>query len=123
MRLADPAAARALAGNQLALFGLIALYCVVQMVGFSPAQAKAAAISPEVRSQLNGMPSMAKAIDSQIDRWAPLLTYGFYGLVIVVSLIFQGGMALYYFTRTRHLAAFNSRTPPWVRRVVIEIET
>lgn len=120
MRQADPAAARLLGRNQLAFLALIVLYCVVQMVSFSPEQARAAALSAESRSQLDAMPSMAKDIDSQIDRWAPLVVYSFYGLVIVLSGAFQGGLAAYYFTRRRHLEAFNRDTPAWVRQVIAE---
>jgi len=122
MRRADPNAARMLGTNQLALLGLIVLYCLAQMAAFSPEQARAAAISPEVRAQLANLPSMAKAIDSDIDRLAPLATYGFYGLVIVLSIAFQGGLARYYFTRRRHLEAFNAQTPPWIRRLFAETE-
>jgi type IV secretory pathway TrbD component len=120
MRRADPSAARVLGRNQLALLGLIVLYCVVQMATFSPEKAKAVAVSPEVRSQLAALPNMEKAIDGAVERLAPLVTYGLYGLVIVLSAIFQGGLAAYYFTRRRHLEAFNSRTPQWVRRLFIE---
>jgi hypothetical protein len=120
LRKADPAAPKALAVNQLAFLGLIVVYCLGQMVGFSVDDAKAAALSPEVRAQLNAMPSMAEGIDRMIERWAPLLTYGFYSLVIVLSVAFQGGMALYYYTRRRHVEAFNQKTPPWIRRLFVE---
>ena len=120
MRRADPAAARVLGFNQLALLGLIALYCVIQMALFSPEQAKDAAFSPEVRSQLASVPGMEQDIYGLIERWAPLMIYGFYGLIIVLSVFFQGGMALYYFTRKHHLEAFNKQTPPWIRRLFIE---
>ena len=120
MRRADPAAARFLGRNQLALLGIIIAYSVIQMVTFSPKQVKEAAISPEARSQLAALPEMQKAIDAEIDRYAPLATYGFYGLVIFLSLLCQGGLAMYYFTRRRHLEAFHSQTPPWVQRLFIE---
>ena len=120
LRRADPAAARSLALNQLAFLGLIIIYCLGQMIAFSPDDAKAAALSPEARAQLNAMPSMAGAIDGQIERWAPLLTYGFYSLVILLSAASQGGMALYYYTRRRHIEAFNRKTPPWIRRLLVE---
>ncbi len=51
---------------------------------------------------------------------APLVIYGFYGLVIVLSAAFQGGLAAYYFTRRRPLEAFNLQTPDWVRQVLAE---
>ena len=121
MRQADPRAATMLAENQLAFLGLIVLYCTIQAITFSPDAAKAAALSPEVQAQLAAMPEMADALEQQIERWAPLLTYGFYALVAVLSIACQGGMALYYFTRRRHIEAFNSKTPAWIRRLFVEI--
>ena len=120
MRRADPAAARMLGWNQLAFLGLIFLYCLVQMLTYSTDQAKAAALSPEVRSQLEAVPNMEKDIDQMIERWAPLVTYGLYGLIMLLSLGCQGGMALYYFTRRRRVEAFTRQTAAWVRRLFIE---
>jgi hypothetical protein len=40
-----------------------------------------------------------------------------YGGVIVLSILFQGGNALYYFTRRRHVEEFIAETPQWVRDV------
>lgn len=122
LKQADPAAARWLATNQLAFLGLIMLYCAIQMLTFSPEEVKAAALSPETRAQLNAAPDMARDIDRMIEQWAPLVTYGFYSLVIVLSIFFQGGMALYYFTRRKWLEAFQRQTPPWVRRLLVECE-
>jgi hypothetical protein len=119
MQRADPTAARFLATNQLAFLGLIIVYCLIQMLTFSTEAAKAEALSPEVRAQLNEMPEMAGSIDSIIEKWAPLVTYGFYGLVIVLSILFQGGMAWYYFSRRKFLEAFQ-RQPAWVRRLLVE---
>jgi hypothetical protein len=120
MRRADPAAAVLLARNQLAFLGVIVFYCVLQMLSFSVDDAKAAALSPETRAQLNIMPEMARAIDRDIERWAPIVTYGFYSLVVVLSVFCQGGMALYYNTRRKYLETFNRQTPPWVRRLLVE---
>ena len=117
---ADLSAARFLATNQLAFLGLIVIYCLIQILTFSPEEMKAAALSPEVRAQLGAMPEMARAIDRDIEQWGPLVTYGFYSLVIVLSFFFQGGLAYYYFTRRKFLEAFQHQTPPWVRRLLVE---
>jgi hypothetical protein len=94
---------------------------VAQMVTFSPEQVQANAISPERRSQLEAiMPGMSESLDVEIGRWAPLVTYGFYGLIILLSIAFQGGMAFYYFTRKKTIDAFNEHTAPWVRRIFTE---
>jgi hypothetical protein len=39
---------------------------------------------------------------------------GFYALVALFTLIFQGGCAYYYATRRAPLAEFLARTPAWV---------
>ena len=44
-------------------------------------------------------------------------SYAFYGGVIALSVLFQGGNALYYFTRRRHVEDFIAETPEWVRDV------
>ena len=67
------------------------------------------------------LPGMAAEIDKMIETWAPYLVYGFYSLLIVVSVGFQGGLALYYFSRRKHVEAFNRETPAWVRRVLAEV--
>lgn len=115
MRQADPTAARILGINQLAFMGLIILYCLVQMLSFSPS----AALSAEVRSQLADLPNLQASV-SDIDHLAMLVTYGFYGLVIVASVLSQGGLAVYYFTRRSPLEAYNRQTPPWIRRLLTE---
>ena len=120
LRQADPSAARWLGTNQLAFLGLIAFYCLLQMLTFSFEDVKAAALSPEFRAQLNAAPDMARGIDRDIEQWAPLVTYGFYSLVLVLSVLFQGGLAYYYFTRRKFLEAFQRQTPPWVRRLLVE---
>ncbi len=123
LRRADASAARVLAFNQLALLGLICVYCAMQAFGFSSEQIKSMAVSPEFREQLKGLPQHTlQPIDALIDRWAPLVTYGFYGLVALLSAGCQGGLAAYYFSRRRAIVAFNERTPAWVRRVFIEAQ-
>jgi hypothetical protein len=119
MRRAEVSAASMLGKNQLAFLGFIILYCAMQMVSFSPEQVKAAALSPEVRAQLGSLPNLEE-LDRQIERFAPLVTYGLYGLIILLSIGFQGGMAVYYFSRRRHLELFRQSTPEWVRQIFIE---
>lgn len=122
MRRADPSAPKMLALNQLAFLGVITLYCISQVAFFSTADIKASALSPEFRAELTkGMPDMARSTDALIDQWAPLAMFGFYSLVVLLSIVFQGGMALYYYTRRRYVDAFNRQTPAWIRRLFIEV--
>jgi hypothetical protein len=43
------------------------------------------------------------------------MVVGFYGTVIALSLVFQGGNAIYYFTRRKCVVAYLQQTPQWVR--------
>jgi len=115
-------ATRLLAVNQLALFALVTAYCVFHMVTFSPEKAKAEAISPQVRSDLAiAMPDLQYSIDHAIDTWGTAITVGFYSLVIAASIGFQGGMALYYLSRRKHIDAWNRETPAWIKRLFAEM--
>ena len=105
---AEPAACRTLALNQLAFLALITVYCVAQMLTFS-----ASADLPTEYRQL---------LDAQMMQNLPKLVCGFYALVIVGSLAFQGGLALYYHTRRRRVEAFVRETPDWVRRQLLELD-
>lgn len=111
MRQADPSAARILGINQLAFAGLITLYCLVQM--FSPSAGLAS-----VLGDLSSLQTSGGNIDT--GRLAMLATYGFFGLVIVASVLSQGGLAIYYFTRRSPLEAYNRQTPAWIRRLLSE---
>ena len=122
MRRAEAGAAPYLGWNQVALVGVITFYCLFQMASFSPEEVKSAALSPEVRSLLAAMPALAADMDRTIERLAPYAVYGFYSLVMLVSALAQGAMAVYYFSRRKCVETFNRRTPEWVRRVFVEVE-
>jgi len=113
MHDANPSAARILGFNQLALMAVIATYCVIQMATFTPEEL---AGSAEIQKQL------AELRDAGIDltEAAPALVRGFYGLVILLSMLAQGGMALYYFRRRRHLESYRDDAPEWVQRLLKE---
>jgi hypothetical protein len=42
---------------------------------------------------------------------------GFYGSVILLSAVFQGFNAIYYFTRRKHIDAYLQDTPAWVQEI------
>ncbi len=121
MRRADPSAAAFLACNQFAFMTLIVAYCVIQMLTFSPAKSRAALISPDVEELLS-QAGYGQEASRQLDVWAPIVTYGFYSFVIVLSVGFQGGLALYYLTRRRHLQALQRSTPEWIARLFRELD-
>ena len=115
---AEPGAARLLMLNQLALLACIAIYCAVQIATFSVQQVKNQALSPNVRSELAATPEITQMVDGSIDRYAPMLHYGFYSVVLLLSVACQGGMALYYARRQRRLDSFRANTPPWAMQLL-----
>ena len=117
LRRAEPAAALLLGRNQLLFLALIAAYCIWQMATFSPQAAKASGLSAEDRSLLAQLPEMQQELDSTIDTWGAFANRAFYCTVLLVSVAFQGGLALYYFSRRRSLENFRAQTPEWARKM------
>lgn len=124
MRQGLPEAAGMLGLNQLALLGLVVIYCLLQMLSFSSDKV----LSQDLEAQLSGLSAAGEEADQAVKSMtmmlkslAPLVTYGLYSLVIVLSACVQGGMAVYYFSRRRHLEAAMHGTPAWVRRVLAEM--
>ncbi len=118
IRRGTPSAATLLGRNQLAFMALIVGYCIFQMATVAR-QPLAAFSSPELQSSLS---QLDPGLMQQIEHWAPIAGYGFYGLVLVLSVLFQGGLALYYFSRRRHLETLENSTPASVRRVFAELD-
>jgi len=110
-----------LARNQLIFILLIAAYCVYQMVTFSPDEMRAAA-------GLSGKDAGLLALGGgdmkrMFDAIMPVAVYGFYSLVILVSAVGQGCLALYYITRRKHIEIFERDATPWVKRILAEVES
>ena len=104
----DVYAPRILGWNQLAFMGLLIAYSVWHiysgLTGPSAYQAQIAA-HPQLESMFG------------ITRLERMLTVSLYGTMIAATIIFQGGCAWYYFSRTKYLHAYISDTEPWILRV------
>jgi hypothetical protein len=108
----DPSGATLLGWNQLGLLAMIIVYCLWMLSG-SSAEA-ASVLSSQMKSNTEReLLSMA----GDLEGLYKTATLAMYGGVIVLSLLFQGGNALYYFTRRRHVEDFIAETPQWVRDV------
>jgi hypothetical protein len=114
----DVDAAGMLAGNQLAFLLLILLYCGVQIGRLAAGGGAAGAIS-SVEAQLSQ--ALDPATMAQLKRMTNLATYGLYGLVAGISILYQGGMAAYYYSRRQHLLTLRQTTPPWIERLLREL--
>ena len=99
---ADPAAPARMAQAELALLGAILFGCVIKLV-FPPSA------SGELRSagDLSGLGlDIADLMDS--------VTRLVYAVVMVVSILYQGGMARYFLRRRRDVATYLA-SPEWAR--------
>jgi hypothetical protein len=110
-----------LARNQLIFVILIAAYCVYQMITFSSDEMQAAAGLSGKDSELMGLGG--SDLKRMFDVMMPVAVYGFYSLVMLVSAVCQGGLALYYITRRKHIEVFERDAPPWVKRILAEVES
>ncbi len=115
MGRADPRAATTLGRNQVALLAVIVVYCAAQMATFSPDDVRKLALSEYLNERLAVGERVAEAIEDDVAQLVPAAVYALYGLVIAVSLAFQGGLAIYYFTRRHHIEMYLRETPQWVR--------
>lgn len=102
----DQAAPRRLGFNQLGLCGVAILYSLWNiystLTGPNPYEAALAAGGQAIE------------ILGSIEQLQTTLTFAVFGAMIVLSIIFQGGMAWYYFTRKRLVQAYVSETPGWI---------
>jgi hypothetical protein len=108
----DPTGASILGWNQIIFLGLITAYSLWMLF-----------------STLNDTGSVSDELKGYVDLDATLGSSGgfaglykqiviyFYGGVIGLSALFQGGTAFYYFSRRRAIEDFVAETPAWVRDV------
>lgn len=106
LRRLDQCAARRLGFNQLGLCGLLVVYSLWSIYSTlaGPSQLDAALAAA----------GQAEALLGSIERLQTVVTLAVYGGVIVGSIVFQGGMSWYYFTRARHIRAYVAETPGWI---------
>ncbi len=115
---AEASGPRRLFWNQITLFALIALSCGTEWNEMQQAQASGAFSLVPAGEQVP--PEVAEMV-AQLETIVPALAYGVFGLVIGLSLIFQGGLALYYLSRRKAIVHFHEELPPWVSETVLVI--
>jgi hypothetical protein len=108
----DPSAATLLGWNQLGFLATIIVYCLwalySNLTGSNPLAADLKS-SPAIGEAFGGVHGVEEIFRQ--------IVVAFYGLVILLSVIFQGGNAYYYFTRRKYVQAYLEETPAWVREV------
>ena len=108
----DPRGATLLGWNQVGLLAMIVAYCLWML---HASAGGASALSAELKgyADLDAALGTAGGFEGLYQQ----IVLVFYGGVIALSALFQGGNALYYFTRRRHVEEFVAETPAWVRDV------
>lgn len=109
----EPAGATLLAWNQLGLLAMIIAYCLWMMQG-------SLGDGGSLSAELQGFSELDSSLAGTVDSLQPMIQQvvrGFYLGVIALSLLFQGGTALYYFSRRRLVEDFVAETPEWVREI------
>jgi hypothetical protein len=92
LRRLDPTAPRRLAYNQLAFALLIIVYSLWSL--------RSSTMPAEIPPEYQDLFLMAKRI--------------LYFTLMAVGILAQGGTALYYITREKHLQKYVNETPPWI---------
>jgi hypothetical protein len=105
----DPAGATILGWNQAGLLALIVAYCLWSL--YSNLWG-----SGSIEAELKANPQLGAAIGSVqgFDAVYRTIVIVLYGSVIVLSVIFQGANALYYFSRRKYVETYVRETPAWV---------
>lgn len=108
----DPTGATLLGWNQLGLLAMITAYCLWMMV---TSLDEASAVATEVRAYAD----LDAALGSTggFSALIKVVAISFYGVVIFLSVLFQGATAWYYFSRRRRIADFVAQTPEWIREL------
>ncbi|HKU43844.1 MAG TPA: hypothetical protein VJR89_37045 [Polyangiales bacterium] len=117
LRRHEPRALLWLAGNQLLLLTVVVVYAGLQLRAalFEPASLAAEfAKHPELAQVIASIddPQLTEAIDGLGELYRTVQV-SVYAVLIAVTMFVQGGAALYYLSRRKHLKEFLA-TPAWV---------
>lgn len=104
---ADTAAPLRLACGELVLFGTIALYGVLGLT-----------VLPGPSDLLQQQLGSTQGLGLDVQKIANSITTIWYTTVIAVSLLYQGGMALYFRSRRSDVTRYREEVPVWAREVV-----
>jgi len=101
--------------NQTFFMSMIVAYCGWQI--FKGLTGPSSFDDPEIRSLLQQMYSLKQEDLDLMKEMSTFLTCLIYGLVIILTFVFQGGNAIYYFRRRRMLVQYLDQTPQWIVQV------
>ncbi|HZM01080.1 MAG TPA: hypothetical protein VFD43_12600 [Planctomycetota bacterium] len=107
LRAADPRAPRAMARNELLLMGAIGLYALLKLT-----------LLAETGEALRSSGVDATGLGLDIEELARSLNTLVYSGVLAVTLLYQGGLALYFLRRRATLERYLAEAPEWARTTV-----
>jgi hypothetical protein len=106
MRLLDPQAPRMLAWNQVVLGGLLLAYASYSLWTIYTGRT-------DLQSEIAKYPELTDTL-GDMDRLAKLIGLLVYGTLMAVAIFGQGGTALFYLSRKKHIEAYLRETPHWI---------
>jgi hypothetical protein len=119
LAVAKPRAPLKLALNQMMVFGLIAAYAFAQTKTLETATAQALdGLSAQAGNSASGLPPEAAVLTEWLQGFGGSVPWILFGIVVGISLLIQGGMAIYYLTRVKRMREFRRELPPWVSDIV-----
>ena len=116
----DIRSARKLAINQLLLGGAIAAYSIFMLIQAPSTSMIESAMQKD--AMLTSTPELAGQLDD-LKQLELLAKAGMYAILIVMTLIFQGGAAIYYATKANRLRKLHKQCPDWAVRVYCCVQT
>lgn len=106
LRRLDVGAPRVLGINQLALAAVLVAYAgwrIFRELTGAGEYAEIIAADPQLGSMLQPVEGLTR-----------LLALAVSGAIFAIAVIGQGGLALYYFSRARHVRSYVEQTPEWI---------
>ena len=107
LRAADAEAPRAMARNELLLMGGIALYALLKLT-----------LLRETGEELQAQVGDTSGLGLDIAELSRSLNTLVYSTVLAVTLLYQGGLALYFLRRRPALERYRAQAPEWARTTV-----
>lgn len=107
LRQGDPTAPRVLARNELVLMAGILVYCLLQLTVLRTSGA-------ELQARVGGTGDLGLDL-AELTDW---MTTTIYSAFLGTTLLYQGGLALYFLRRRPMLERYLAETPAWARSVV-----
>jgi len=107
LRVLQPESARVLGFNQIALALLLIIYSTWRIYSELSGKGEMAEIGND--------PMVAQTLkDSGITQLVTMTVIAIYSGLIAIAICAQGGLAIYYFTRVKHIRKHLAQTPQWI---------